>query len=319
MVMRLIHSLLNHWPAKILSVVGAIVLWFFVMKEQNPISDVTYTVPVQVQNLSSRYVIEDMPKTVKVHLQGPRNTVLSLNPTTMKAYVDLADVSTGQQNVPIHFTPPSGMAVESIDPDTATITVDDFKVKEMPVEVMQLGKTPDNIAVKNINLVPKVATISGAKHLVNEVAHIMLRVNMTNHTEAFSTSGTLIAVDSSGHEVEGVTVTPHQGQAQLDLEKIRAVKLLQVTPNLVGSVADGYEVKQVTITPAQISVGGKESAIKGLSDIKTIDIPIWGLTSSLEGDYGLVLGDDITANPSRVHIKIDISKKLTGADNAESH
>ena len=47
-MMRFIHKIQGHWMAKILSLLGAILLWFFVMKEQNPIVDINYTVPVPV-------------------------------------------------------------------------------------------------------------------------------------------------------------------------------------------------------------------------------------------------------------------------------
>ena len=55
----MIH-LKRNWPAKLLSLLAAIVMWFFIMRDQNPVMEVTYTVPVQVQNLSSGYIVEDL-------------------------------------------------------------------------------------------------------------------------------------------------------------------------------------------------------------------------------------------------------------------
>ena len=52
----MIH-LKRNWPAKLLSLLAAIVMWFFIMRDQNPVMEVTYTVPVQVQNLDSHYII----------------------------------------------------------------------------------------------------------------------------------------------------------------------------------------------------------------------------------------------------------------------
>ena len=65
----MIH-LKRNWPAKLLSLLAAIVMWFFIMRDQNPVMEVTYTVPVQVQNLNSGYIVEDAPDTVRVVLAG---------------------------------------------------------------------------------------------------------------------------------------------------------------------------------------------------------------------------------------------------------
>ena len=56
-MMRFLHNIQDNWVAKVLSLLGAILLWFFVMKEQNPIVDASYTVQVHVQNLNYKYMI----------------------------------------------------------------------------------------------------------------------------------------------------------------------------------------------------------------------------------------------------------------------
>lgn len=311
-MMRFIQGIQGHWVAKILSLLGAILLWFFVMKEQNPIVDITYTVPVEVQGLSSDYVIENMPKEVKVHLQGPRNSILAVNQSALKAYVDVSDISPGQVNLSIEFVPPGGVNVVSITPDSAVVTIDEYHVREMPLEVQQTGKVPDDIAIKSIDTVPKVVSISGAKDRVDKVAHVILRVKMADRRANFTASGNLVAVDAVGHEVEGVTVTPHQGQAQITLEQIRFEKNLKVTPNFVGSVPDGYVVKSVSVEPQQVVISGKESSIKGLSDVKTVPISLANQTNTIEGDYDVLSGDMYNANPAKVHVVVEIMKKYLG-------
>ena len=75
----MIH-LKRNWPAKILSLLAAIVMWFFIMRDQNPVMEVSYTVPVQVQNLAANYIIEDAPQYVRLMLMNmhQRNYLLKL-------------------------------------------------------------------------------------------------------------------------------------------------------------------------------------------------------------------------------------------------
>ena len=66
-----------------------IVMWFFIMRDQNPVMEVTYIIPVQVQNLNSGYIIEDAPDVVRVVLAGPRDTIMSMKSDNLRAYICL--------------------------------------------------------------------------------------------------------------------------------------------------------------------------------------------------------------------------------------
>ncbi len=294
-MMRFIHKIQGHWMAKILSLLGAILLWFFVMKEQNPIVDINYTVPVQMQNLNSQYVVENIPSEVHIHLRGPRNSILAINQSTLKAYMDMGDVAPGQQNIQVQFTPPSGVSLVSMTPDSVNVNVDEYTLREVPVEVQQLGKVPEDVAIKSINTVPKVVTVSGAKQQVDAVAHVVLRVKMNDRRADFTASGMMVAVDTAGKAVDNVTITP------------------------TGTLSNEYAVKSVTVEPQQVLVSGKEGVIKDLTEVRTIDIPLNGQVANIEGDYDLVSNENYTATPARVHVIVEIVKKYLGDTNAQNN
>ena len=65
------------WQLKIICLLLAIVLWFVIINEQNPLSEGSYTVPITVENLDSQYITSNVPKTVYVRLSGPRNTIIN--------------------------------------------------------------------------------------------------------------------------------------------------------------------------------------------------------------------------------------------------
>ena len=143
----MIH-LKRNWPAKLLSLLAAIVMWFFIMRDQNPVMEVTYTVPVQVQNLDSHYIIEDAPDVARIVLSGPRDTIMSIKADNLRAYIDASGVKPGQNNVTIGFTPPAGMSLVEVKPDTVTINVDEYAERKIPVEIVPIGKFSDDVALK---------------------------------------------------------------------------------------------------------------------------------------------------------------------------
>lgn len=302
-------GLRRNWVPKILALIGAIALWFFVMKEQNPIMEVSYTVPVHAQNVSEKYIVDGLPDEVRVTLRGPRNSILALNQSSLKATADLGTLQEGQKNIEISFLPPPGLAVADITPKAVTITVDEYVVRELPLAIQQLGKLPEDMTLKEVTSVPKVVTVSGPKRLVNNVSHVYLPVRMDDRKTSFNANGAIVAVDDHGRVVNHISITPRQAQAKLELEQLQQEKVVGLAGSIVGTPATGYEIKSVTIQPNQVHVTGKESTLKELTEIRTGDILVDNVTKPFDGYYELVVPSGVTATPNRVHVIIDVARK----------
>ncbi len=309
-MMHWIVGLKHNWGMKLFCLFCAIGMWVFVMKDQNPVIEMTYTVPVQVQNLDQNYLVEGVPSEVRVHLRGPRNAIFDINPSVLKAYVNMKNARVGQENVAINFTAPTGTFIDSITPENVTVTVDEYMVKELQVQAQPLGTVPNDIAIKDSKVMPTTVTISGPAHLVSRASYAVIRINLDKHRESFTEVSDILPVDSAGNVVEGLTITPKGAQIQYELERIRMEKKVPVQANVVGNVPSGYTVKRVVIEPKELTIVGKESLLNGIDGVKTIDIPIHGATSSFTGGYSLVLPDGVTTTTDRVVVKVEIEPHM---------
>lgn len=299
----------ENWIAKVLALIAAIIMWFFVMKEQNPIVEVSYTVPVRVQNLNSQYILEGAPQEAKIVLRGPRNTILALNQHNMHAFIDAAELSPGTQDVDVTFNPPSGTVLESISPESAKITIDEYVVKEFSVEIRPTGTLPNDYSLKGAEIVPKVVAVSGAKSLVNSVAHVYLPVNMDNQNKDFTAEAALEVVNNQGETIDNVTITPHQGAVKVQLARTRYNKTVPVRANLMGEVAPGFEIKQVTVQPAQIVVFGGENEVNSTTGVTTSVIDISGLNKNLDGVFDVVMPTGVTSNITKIKVHLEVEQK----------
>ena len=304
----MMHIIKKNKMAKFLTLIAAILLWFFVVREQNPMVEVTYNVAIQQQNLDSHYVVEGVPAMVRVTLRGPRDTMVTLRPEFMKASLDLDEVKPGQNNVTSTFTPPNCVTVVDLKPDNITVVVDEYAERQLPVEISPTGWFSSDVALKSLSIIPQTVKVSGPKEMVNRVAHVQLNVNLANQTKNFTATGKLIAVDAAGKPVD-VSITPDQAQAQYELERIRTEKAVSVNADTIGQVADGYVVKNITLTPAQISVAGKEDVHKNLTALKTEPIDLTGATANVEGTYNVILPDGITSDIHMVTVRVEVAKQ----------
>lgn len=309
-MMHWIVGLKHNWGMKLFCLFCAIGMWIFVMKDQNPVIEMTYTVPVQVQNLDQNYLVEGVPSEVRVHLRGPRNAIFDINPSVLKAYVNMKNARVGQENVAINFTAPTGTFIDSITPENVTVTVDEYMVKELQVQAQPLGTVPNDIAIKDSKVMPTTVTISGPAHLVSRASYAVIRINLDKHRESFTEVGDILPVDSAGNVVEGLTITPKGAQIQYELERIRMEKKVPVQANVVGNVPSGYTVKRVVVEPKELTIVGKESILNGIDGVKTIDIPVNGATGSFTGNYSFVLPEGVTTSTDRVVVKVEIEPHM---------
>lgn len=309
-MMHWIVGLKHNWGMKLFCLFCAIGMWVFVMKDQNPVIEMTYTVPVQVQNLDQNYLVEGVPSEVRVHLRGPRNAIFDINPSVLKAYVNMKNARVGQENVAINFTAPTGTFIDSITPENVTVTVDEYMVKELQVQAQPLGTVPNDIAIKDSKVMPTTVTISGPAHLVSRASYAVIRINLDKHRESFTEVGDILPVDSAGNVVEGLTITPKGAQIQYELERIRMEKKVPVQANVVGNVPSGYTVKRVVVEPKELTIVGKESILNGIDGVKTIDIPVNGATGSFTGNYSFVLPEGVTTSTDRVVVKVEIEPHM---------
>ncbi len=309
-MMHWITGLKHNWGMKLFCLFCAIGMWVYVMKDQNPIIEMTYTVPVQVQNLDPNYLVEGVPTEVRVHLRGPRNAIFDINPSVLKAYVNLKNAHVGQENIAINFTAPTGTFIDSMTPENVTVTVDEYMVKELQVQAQPLGTVPNDIAIKESKIMPTTVTIAGPAHLVSKATYAVIRINLDKHRESFTEVGEILPVDTSGNVVEGLTVTPKGAQIQYDLERIRMEKKVPVQANVVGNVPVGYTVKRVVVEPKELTIVGKESILNGIDGVKTIDIPVNGATGSFTGNYSFVLPEGVATSTDRVVVKVEIEPHM---------
>ena len=246
---------------------------------------------------------------VRVVLAGPRDTIMSMKSDNLRAYIDASGVKPGQNNVTINFTPPAGMNLVEVKPDTITINVDEYAERKIPVEIVPIGKFSDDIAMKSITIVPKEVTVSGRKQQVNAVNKVVMKVNVAGQTKNFSAVSTLEAWDTAGNVLD-VHINPNQGQAQYELNLLRKEKAVPITVPTVGTVAEGYEVKSTSATPTQLTVTGREEMIDSVTEIQTEPIDVSGATETVQGNYNLVLPNGVNSNTTTVRVKVEIQKKV---------
>ena len=302
----MINAPQEKWKIQIICVIVAIGLWFAIISEQNPVSEGSYTVPVVVENLDSQYVVSQVPKNVYIHLSGPRNTIINIDPAEIKAYVDLSAAQEGTVTVPVHIEIPAGTELKKQSVNDATIIVDVYAVQEFRLTPHLVGKLPDGVAVTGIKLLPEKVVASGAKRLLNEVSRAVIEIPVAGKNSGFTVMAPIHLVHADGTPVDGLDLTPHQSSASLTFVQNAASKKVPVNVPTYGEVDASVRVKNVTASPSSVEIRGDRDKLNTIWAVTLEPIDLTGLGSDKEWRVSIPWSTgDGTVEPDVVTVKVE--------------
>lgn len=296
----------RNFLAKALALVGAIVLWAFVMSEQNPMVEVEYHVPVHLVNTQTTQIVKNAPKDIVVTLRGPRNIILHLDQHTLVATINMSEVGFGEESLPIHFEPPNGLSLIKQEPGIANLFIDSYAVKELPLEVNPVGEQPYGFGVKEANIVPKYVTVTGAKGNIDKIAKAIVNVKMDNRRDDFKEEGVVSLVDKDGNNIDDVSVAPKVANVEVIVDKDVFDKRVPVVVGFRGEVAEGYKLGKVQIKPGTITIVGKQNQVKDIDKVTVDLIDISGATDTIKTKGEILLPEGIKSDTKEVEIVIQV-------------
>ena len=292
----------KNWQLKIICFLLAIVLWFVIINEQNPLSEGSYTVPITVENLNSQYITSNVPKTVYVRLSGPRNTIINVGPSDNKAYIDLSDVQEGTVDVPIHVEIPSGTELKKQSMTSTKITVDVYTVKEFKLTPHIVGNLDEKDFISELKIVPEKVVVSGARRLIQQVNQAVIEVPVNQRNGDFALMAPIHLYDAEGSPVEGLEMTPWQSNVKVTIGHDAMSKSVPLNVNITGQTA----TKTLTIQPTSIQIRGSADTLRNISSIDLPDINVENMKEEKSWKVIIPPVDGINMYPDEVEADLHI-------------
>ena len=302
-------SSINNLTAKILALILAAVLWLYVMNEQNPPLESSFTIPVQVRNSQAGLVVADIPPTVRVKLRGPRSIIAGVTTKDIVCDVDLKGLSEGKHNINIITYVPPGLELMEVNPDKAQIRIDATISRTLPVEVRLTGTTPPGSKVAKTTITPEQVRLTGPRPIVNSVEKVIISVDMTEKTASFQTVTTVIPLNLAGKEVDGLAAAPDKVTAALEVVPDISRKTTDIRPFTQGELPEGYMLKSVTVSPAKVDVTGPADKVDKLEFIITEPVNLSNLTKSVKQEVTLQIREGLTLSREKVELSIEITSR----------
>lgn len=275
----------------------ALTVWVVASLEQNPSveDDLRTPIEIDVVGLEPGMVItNDYTRATTIRLRAQRETWYSLSPEDVTATADLSGLGPGIYQVELDIEVDAPATLEAANPDHIRIEIEELREREMPVQYMLEGQPFIGHTSSAPQLRPATVTVQGPRSRVDLISEVRATVSIEGLRDTFRSDVPLVAMDSTGSRVEGVTITPSSVNITIPIEQKTDYQQVLVIIRTVGEVAQGYYVSNILPTPQRITLQGDPDVIRTMEAYVTTEpIDLTGLTSDLRTQARLELPDGV--------------------------
>lgn len=258
---------------KILSLVIAILLWFYVMNVVDPLTKRSFkNVPVRIEGLQdlrrrglTLMNTEDIY--VNLELQGNRSYMDRVNSSNIQAYINLEGVKKGEQSIPIHVTNYNdNVKVVGKDPLSVVLSIEEKTSIREDIEIKTIGTLPEGYIMGDMNKSQEKVTILGPKSLTDSVHSVVAYVNIKDRTETTVLNCKLVPLDSDLEKIQGLSLEPSNLEVEVPIYKTKTVP---VTLNFSKAPPDEMSKDLIDIQPKTATIKGNTALLNEIEEIKT--------------------------------------------------
>ena len=183
--------LLDHWELKIVAVVVAFTLWFFVATSEQ--AQVALPAPVEYLGLDpSLVLVAGQRESVDVEVRAVRSVAARLGPETVRVRVDLTGLEAGETVVdvtPSDVQVPPGASVRRITPARLYLVTAAATTRSVNVVPQVRGTPAAGFTIQRVHVEPSAVTIKGPRSTIDargEVSTVPIDVSGSRRTVAQS-------------------------------------------------------------------------------------------------------------------------------------
>lgn len=303
---------------KTLSIVFAILLWFYVITEQNPVVPKDITIPVRLINLDAlsqnNLVLIENPDSffITIRLKGKKEILDAVNQNTLNAYADVsAYKAKGENTLPVVINGiPEGVAVTSRSEHNIRVNIDNMLTVQRPVTIKVTGNPMGGLANLTPIPTPSEVVLTGAESVVNNIKTVRVDVDIAGVNSNVTKKLPVRLLDEAGRDVAGVKLDTQWINVDVPIANTKRVPIQLV---LDGTPSPGYMIASQIVQPGEILVTGDQKSLDLLTIVNTGKVDINNITESLKVPVALELppGVQLVNANEQINALIDVEKIVT--------
>lgn len=296
-------------PVKILALIASIIMWGYVMNEENPSVNGRYTVPVEIINAPEGYDVNMGVREVTLKVRAPRSLMAAAHESDFKAVIDLSGDTEGEYDEKIRTVIPQGFELLGMSDDTVHVTMEALIAHGVPVDIVVNGKAAHGMELGEITPAQQYVNVYGPRHLVDSIVKASGKIKLADNNSGFTMRVKLTAVTADGENINNLAVLPGELDVTVRLVPGEGKKIVPVKPAVSGILPEGYVLGEVTVQPNQVELAGANKTLADIKNVDTVPVSLHGVTSTLDKEVELSLPEGIASTVKKVTLHIVIKSK----------
>lgn len=285
--------------AKILCVLAAIILWFYVVMTDTTTDEKVFSgisVDIRgrdrVEDTLGLTIISGYDLTVDVTVKGPRADINRLTVDDVKAYIDMKTVDgAGEYTLPIRTSLPNGITAGSLSANYMTVYVDKRTTISVPVKIVTSQVIEADFTMGTPEPSIETVNVSGPEEVLRTIDHAEASFDLGRVSKTLISTGKLTLVDANGNEINDPYV-----RLQTSEVTVRFPVYIYRDFDLKVDTKYGYydsTNSRITISPASIQVRGDPDVISSMDSVSLGQIDEKKITGDETKSMAIMLPDGV--------------------------
>ncbi len=312
----------NNLSIKILSILGAVLVWLLIININDPYKTKNFLVQVSTINEEALTAVNKVYEitegsTANVSVRGRRSVVDDLDASDINAVADLSelsDVNAVAVKASLKKRKIADLEIECTA--VLKVTLEDMATKQVKITVDTTGEPAEGFSIGECVAKPNSIEVTGGESVIDRISTVRVSLNVNGASGNFTKRLEPVAYDKRDNRVTSSTLIFSTKQIRVHA-KVLQKKTIPVHIQVSGKPAKGYEYVDASCLPESIEVAGKQKVLEELSQI-VIPLDLNGLTStSPELESEINIEDYLPAHTvveeefQKVFVKVTIEKLQT--------
>ena len=162
---------MKNWPYKILAILLAVIMWYFVVGEER--AEVGLTVPLELINIPrDLIVVNNVVHGIEIRVNGPRSLVRSLAGESLSKRLDLSNTKAGtvsfsitSEGIPL----PRGVKITRINPTQVVVVLQKLMTQKIIVKPRIVGRPAPGYEIASIQVNNPQVEIAGPEEVIKNL------------------------------------------------------------------------------------------------------------------------------------------------------
>jgi YbbR domain-containing protein len=271
-----------------LALLLAIATWLVVAEQVNPPQNVRIdNIPLRTNGLDrDLLIVSNIPTAISANVQAPQNIAVDLSPQSLRATVNLEQLSAGDHRVPVDVRP--------VDDQVRILTSEpgslDVELQPRATRTMTVGLViPDRETLPfsyeitgNPIVTPPQVTVTGPTEIMETLDRIEVSVPLRGARASVNEERPVVLKDAEGNTLAGLTTDPDDVQVSIPISQRFNTRDAAVHVVITGTVAPGYWISNINVEPKTVTLLGSPSMLEQIGGfVDTVSVDVTGAAGDI--------------------------------------